>query len=115
MKEQPILKRIMLACSTGSVRLWRNNCGSLQDKNGRWVKFGVANPGGSDLIGFKTITVGPEHVGKRLAVFAAIECKSKSGRIRKTQQVFIDNVKLRGGLAGIARSPEEAKKVLTLV
>ena len=114
MKETPILKRIMLACSTGSVRLWRNNCGALQDKTGRWVNFGIASPGGSDLIGFKTITVGPEHLGKRLAGFAAIECKSKSGRIREKQQIFIDNVKLRGGLAGIARSVEEAKKVLTL-
>ena len=115
MKETPILKRIMLACSNGPVRLWRNNCGSLQDKTGRWVKFGIANPGGSDLIGFKTITVGPEHVGMKLAIFCAIECKSKSGRIRPKQQVFIDNVKLHGGLAGVARSDEEAKKVLTLL
>jgi hypothetical protein len=114
MKETPILKRIMLGCSNGPVRLWRNNCGSLQDKTGRWVKFGIANPGGSDLIGFRTITVGPEHLGKRLAIFAAVECKSTSGRIRPKQQVFIDNVKKCGGLAGVARSVEEAKKVLTI-
>jgi len=114
MKEQPILKRILLACSRGPVRLWRNNCGALQDRNGRWVRFGVANPGGADLIGFKTITVTPELIGTKLAIFCAIEVKQKSGRIRAEQQAFIDNVRVHGGLAGIARSVEEAKKVLTV-
>ena len=30
-------------------------------------------PGSSDLIGFQTITIGPEHLGSRLARFVAIE------------------------------------------
>jgi hypothetical protein len=114
MREASILKRILLACSRGPVRLWRNNCGSLEDRNGRWVKFGVANPGGSDLIGFRSVIITPDMVGTRIAIFSAIEVKQKSGRIRPEQRAFIDNVKLHGGYAGIARSVEEAKKVLTL-
>lgn len=114
MKEQPLLKRIMLACSRGSTRLWRNNCGALQDKDGRWIRFGVANPGGSDLIGFHTVTITEKDVGKKLAVFVALEVKQKSGRIRSEQQIFIDNVKARGGIASIVRSIEEAKSVLTI-
>jgi hypothetical protein len=112
MKEAPLLKRIW-SLSSGPVRLWRNNCGSLQDKHGRWVKFGVANPGGADLIGFKTVTVTKDMVGKRLAVFVALEVKQKNGRVRPEQQVFIDLVKLKGGIAAIVRSVEQAIKVLT--
>jgi hypothetical protein len=114
MKETPILKRIMLACSRGPVRLWRNNCGALQDREGRWVRYGISNPGGSDLIGFESIVVQPDMVGKTLAVFVALEVKAKNGRITKDQKNFIDNVKAFGGLAGVARSVEDAKKVLTL-
>ena len=113
MKEQPLHKRIMLASSRGSARLWRNNVGALQDKEGRWVKYGIANPGGSDLIGFRTITVLPEHVGMRIAIFTALEVKQKSGRIRPEQQVFIDLVKSKGGIAGVVRSVEEAERLLT--
>ena len=113
MKEAPLLKRIWFACSNGPNRLWRNNCGSLQDKQGRWVKFGVANPGGADLIGFKTVTVTEDMVGKKIAIFVALEVKQKNGRIRPEQQVFIDLVKLKGGIAAIVRSVEQAIKVLT--
>ena len=113
MREQPILKRIMLACSRGATRLWRNNCGSLQDRNGQWVRFGVANPGGSDLIGFTKVKITEAHVGMTLAVFTAVEVKQKSGRVRKDQQIFIDLVRAAGGIAGIARSVEEAKALLT--
>ena len=114
MKENPIQKRILLACSRGSSRLWRNNVGCLQDRNGQWVRFGVANPGGSDLIGFHTITITPDMVGKKVAVFAAVEVKQKKGRTSKEQQAFIDNVILRGGIAGVARSKDEALSLLTL-
>jgi hypothetical protein len=49
--ESKILADIVLAYSRGATRLFRNNCGTLQDANGRYVKYGVGNPGGSDLIG----------------------------------------------------------------
>jgi hypothetical protein len=114
MKENPIQKRILLACSRGNTRLWRNNCGALQDKRGRWVRFGVASPGGSDLIGWTTVKIRPEDVGKEFAVFTALEVKSASGRIKPEQQGFIDNVNKSGGMAGVVRSVEDAKKVLHL-
>lgn len=114
MKEQPILKRIMLACGRGMTRLWRNNCGSLPDpKTGVWIKFGVGNPGGSDLIGFHSLRVTERHVGMKLAVFVGLEVKQASGRIRKEQQWFIDMVKAAGGIAGVVRSVEEAESLLT--
>jgi hypothetical protein len=112
-KEQPILKRILLACSRGKTRLWRNNVGQLQDARGQWVRYGVANPGGSDLIGFHTVTITPEDVGRKVAVFTAFEVKSQTGKIRPEQRAFIDNVTLRGGIAGVVRSVEDAKSLLT--
>lgn len=114
MKEQPLLKRILLACSRGPARLWRNNCGQLQDKEGRWVRFGVANPGGADLIGFRSITITPDMVGQQVAVFAALEVKAISGRIRPEQKAFIDTVKRAGGIAEVVRSVAQAEALLTL-
>jgi hypothetical protein len=112
-KEQPILKRILLACSRGRSRLWRNNVGQFQDARGNWIRYGIANPGGSDLIGWNSVTITPDMVGRRVAIFAALEVKSKTGRIRAEQQAFVDNVKKSGGIAGVVRSVEEAKSLLT--
>jgi hypothetical protein len=81
-------------------------------KEGRWVRFGGANPGGADLIGFTTVTITPDMVGKPVAVFTALEVKAARGRATKHQKAFIENVTQRGGMAGIVRSVDEAKQVL---
>ena len=59
--------------------LFRNNCGTAlaPDGSGRRIKYGVANPGGADLIGWESIEITPEMVGSKVAVFAAIECKGE--------------------------------------
>lgn len=69
-------------------------------------------PGGSDLIGFTQVTVTPEMVGKRIAIFTAIEGKTKKLKATKEQQNFINQVRLSGGLAGVARNLEEAQTIL---
>ena len=110
--EQAIQQHIILACSKGGTRLFRNNCGSYQTPQGKWVKYGVANPGGSDLIGLRTVTITPEMVGRKLAVFSAIEVKTPTGRATEQQQQFIEMVRSFGGIAGIARSVEQAQQLL---
>jgi hypothetical protein len=107
MTEQQIQQLIRLQLSRGEVRLWRNNTGTLLDRQGRPVHFGLCK-GSADLIGLRSITVCPEHVGQRLAVFAAIEVKSATGRATPEQLAFIDLVHQMGGLAGVARSVGEA-------
>ena len=93
--------------------MWRNNSGSLPDpRTGRYVQFGVGSPGGSDLIGYRRITVTSEMVGQEIAQFAAVEVKTPRGRVRPEQQQFIDHVLSAGGIAGIARSVDEAKTIL---
>lgn len=95
------------------MRLWRNNSGSLPDpRTGRYVQFGVGSPGGSDLIGYRRVTVTPEMVGQHLAVFAAVEVKTPKGRVKAEQQQFVDHIRSAGGIAGIARSVDEAKNIL---
>ena len=116
MKESPLLKRIMLDCGHGDVRLYRNNCGAFKDPKDpagrRWVSYGVASPGGSDLIGWRSVVVTPDMVGQRVAVFAALEVKGEGGRATPEQRQFIENVRRAGGFAGVVRSIEEAQEVL---
>tara|TARA_R110000868_G_scaffold85098_1_gene239605 strand:- start:74 stop:433 length:360 start_codon:yes stop_codon:yes gene_type:complete len=111
MSEQSIQQQIRLACSRGPVRLWRNNVGRLLDQHGRMVTFGLC-PGSADLVGFRTVTITPDMVGQTVAVFAAVEVKAPSGRPTPQQTAWIDHVTAAGGLAGIARSVEEAQSIL---
>ena len=113
MTEQQIQQAIRLELGCGDARLWRNNTGTLLDRQGRPVQFGLCK-GSSDLIGLRSITIGPEHLGQQLAVFAAIEVKSATGRATPEQVAFIDTVAGMGGLAGVARSVGEAASILHL-
>ena len=112
MSEQEIQQKIRLACSRGSVRLMRNNTGTLKDQHGRPVSFGLCK-GSADLIGWRTVTVTPDMVGQQVAVFASIEVKSATGRIRPEQQQWLDVVQAAGGIAGVARSVDDAEQLLT--
>jgi hypothetical protein len=109
--EQTIQQQIRLACSRGPIRLWRNNVGRLLDQQGRMVTFGLC-PGSADLIGFRTVVITPAMVGHQLAVFAAVEVKAPKGRPTPQQSAFLEHVTAAGGLAGIARSVEEAEAIL---
>lgn len=112
MTEQQIQQHIRLTCSTGATRLFRNNTGTLRDQHGRPVSFGLCK-GSADLIGWRTVTVTPEMVGQQVAVFTSIEVKTATGRLRPEQQQWLDAVQSAGGIAGVARSVEDAEALLT--
>ena len=114
MRETATLHHIMLECGHGAVRLYRNNVGAYELPNGEWVRYGVANPGGSDLIGWRSTVITPEMVGSRFARFVAMEVKAARGRTRADQQRFMDLVREHGGIAGVARSPAEAEELLDM-
>jgi hypothetical protein len=131
-------QRILLACGSGEVRLWRNNVGlgwtgavtKVTPRNIRFVRaelqpgdvvIRAARPlhaglcvGSSDLIGYRSFLVGPEHVGQRVARFAAVEVKSATGRPSKEQTAFLNHVEGAGGVAGVTRSVEDAETLLGL-
>ena len=110
MSEQKIQQEIRLACSTGQTRLFRNNTGTLRDANGRPVQFGLCK-GSADLIGWTSRTITPEMVGQKIAVFTSIEIKSTSGRVKPEQQQWLDAVAKAGGIAAVARSVADCKRL----
>jgi hypothetical protein len=113
--ETDLQQRIRLAVGLlPDVRLWRNNSGKLPDpRTGRWVQFGVASPGGSDLIGYRTITITPDMVGQKIAVFTALEIKTATGRATPEQRRFIDHIRGAGGISAIVRTTADAQRIAT--
>lgn len=107
MAETKILRRIQVALSEVGARLFRNQTGSYQLADGRWLSSGLAQ-GSSDLIGWHTVSVTPEMVGARIAIFTAVEVKTPSGRLTSEQKNFIAAVRSAGGKAFVATSPTEA-------
>jgi hypothetical protein len=81
------------------------------------MAFGLGSKGGKvmsgslDYIGWRSIVVTPDMVGKRLAVFAAIDAKDLE-KPRPKQIIFAENVQRAGGLAGFAHSASEAMAIL---
>jgi len=126
--EGDIQKKIMLALSSVSSRAWRNNCGNawqgeivaqtpqiLTLRHYRNIRFGLIE-GSSDLIGIQSVVITPEMVGRRVAIFTAVEVKRPSrSKTSEQQRRFIGMVESLGGLAGFARSPEEAIQIVTRV
>lgn len=81
--------------------LFRANVGSGVTYDGRHFDTGLPK-GFSDLFGFRLSD------GK--AVF--IEVKNIMGRVRPEQQNFIEKMRSYGALAGVARSVEDARRII---
>ena len=125
MSEHRIQNEIRLAIS-GKATLFRNNVGTAWIGDASKLKDGsvlIRNPrifhaglceGSSDLIGWRSLTITPEMVGQTVAVFAALEVKSKTGRATAGQKNFCQRVTEAGGFAGIVKSPDDAKKTLAI-
>lgn len=122
--EQNIQKLIMVAASKAGARVFRNNTGvgwvgkvrrlsdnTIHITHPRPLEAGLC-VGSSDLIGWKPTTITPDMVGKTIGVFVALEIKAGT-KPSPEQLTFIENVRRGGGIAGIARSPEEATDLLT--
>jgi hypothetical protein len=121
--EAKLMREIQGVLSQGNIRLFRNNVGSaflgayVWDQgavvipNPQRVTYGLCE-GSSDLIGWRSRTITEDMVGKKFAQFVAVEVKSPSGRLNKTQDAFIRKVREAGGIAGVARTLSEATQLL---
>ena len=95
-----------------SLRLFRNQVGQLPDpRTGRYVQFGLAK-GSSDLVGFKTVKITPEMINQEVAVFVSIEIKTERGKLTEVQQNWLQKVHDSGGIVGVARSIQDALKIV---
>jgi hypothetical protein len=125
MSEHEIQQRILLACGSGTARLWRNNVGTgwagqatqirrrgmvavepgdVVVRNARPLHAGLCT-GSSDLIGYRQID--------GVAQLVAIEVKSATGRPTPQQVQFLNHIQAAGGCAGIARSVDAAQLLLS--
>ena len=111
--ETKLQQEIRLALGTiPSLRLFRNQVGQLPDpRTGRYVQFGLAK-GSSDLVGFKTIKITPEMIGQEVAQFVSIEIKTERGKLTEVQQNWLQKVHDSGGIVGVARSIQDALKIV---
>ena len=107
--ETELQQRIRLALGLQrDLRIFRNQVGQLPDpRTGRPVQFGLAR-GSADLIGWRTITITPDMVGRRIAVFTSLEVKTPNGRLSPQQRNWFDAVQRAGGIAAVVRSTQDA-------
>ena len=127
MSESELQREIMKAVTDAGGRVFRNQVGmgwyghmvQSDAKEGHTIVLTGARPlyaglcvGSSDLIGWTPLVITPEMVGMTIAVFTAIEVKSKTGRPTVEQLNFIDKVRAAGGLGGIVKSIEDAAKII---
>ncbi len=77
----------------------------------RVIRFGLL-PGSGDLIGWKSVVITPEMVGQRFARFVSIEVKRPRQKPSWRQRAWRNVLSEMGGLAGIATSVEEARKII---
>lgn len=123
--EAPLMKELQIAASQLGARLFRQNAG--QGWVGKAEKFSRAktvavqpgdvlirkgrpfhagHEGMSDLGGWSPLVIGPEHLGKTLAVYLQAEVKA-GALTTEAQRRWIEAVNRAGGIAGIVRSHDE--------
>lgn len=64
-----------------------------------------------DIFGAVPVTITPDMVGQTVAIFAGIEIKTPTGRVRPEQQNFIEFMAKQGCRVGVARSVEQAVNI----
>ena len=113
MKESVVTSQVRLIAAQNNIELWRNNCGGFYDQTGRFVRYGLGSFSSkqecksSDFIGITPVFIMPEHVGRVLGVFTAVEMKASNWEFNTNdkhclhQKNFIDIVKKAGGNASL--------------
>lgn len=98
-----LVRPALLYGSQIGMRLFRNNVGKLQDRNGQWVAYGLC-VGSSDVIGWTPTIITPDMVGRTVAVFTAFETKVGRRATTVEQGAFIAALRDAGGIAAVVRS-----------
>lgn len=99
------------ARARGDITLWRNNVGAFQWAPGKWLRYGLST-GSSDFIGLRSVVVSPDMVGKRIAIFCALESKADKGVVSDEQRAFIEAVTRAGGIAGIVKDVDDCEELM---
>jgi hypothetical protein len=100
MSEADLMRDIQVALSAKGHRVFRNNIGMCQTREGQMIRYGVCNPGGSDLIGWT-------KDGK----FLAVEVKVGIRKLTPEQDNFLKAVIGAGGIGVCARSLKDVENI----
>lgn len=101
MRESDIQKLTMIKLSSDDCTVFRTNAGKFRSMDGKRIIQGLPI-GHFDLYGFK-------HVNGKVFY---IEMKTKTGKARESQINFHKMLSRWGIIHGIARSPEDAVKIV---
>jgi ribosomal protein S19 len=123
--ETKIQRQIMVQMSQSGATVFRNETGSFWTgkvihKDNRTVTLANASMipcglciGSPDIVGWKSLIVTEDMIGDKIAQFVGTEVKTKNGRPTKEQINFINRLLDAGGIAGVARSPQDAVDLLS--
>lgn len=129
-----IMPRVMLALSRLGFTVFRHNVGTGWVGTGKPITIrkrqtvtlnlgdmvlrGPVRPlhaglveGGSDVIGWRSVVITPEMVGRTVAVFSGVEAKSETGTVKPKQAKFMGQLRAAGGIVGVARSEDDAVSI----
>lgn len=112
--EKDVERTLILHASKCGSTVFKNNVGMYTDQRGNVIRYGLCK-GSSDLIGWTPVTITPDMVGKKIAVFTAIEVKlNKNGKYKATdlQKAFISAVNNAGGFAGVADCNKDLEDII---
>jgi len=127
MSETNNQKLIMLALGKlRNVKIFRNNTGSGWVGKYKWAKdrkgIFIEDPrplkaglcvGSSDLIGWTELEITPDMVGKKIAVFTAIEVKKNKNSTKSKEQInFLNQLRMSGGISGFAETDEQVINII---
>ena len=80
------------------VKLFRNNIGKWEDRSGNWITYGL-KVGSSDNIGWRSIIISEDMIGKKIAVFVSAESKTSTEKIsHHAQWQWLKDVHDAGGI-----------------
>jgi hypothetical protein len=121
--ESSLYAQIIGALSRGNTRIFRQNAGfawqgqvieqsahRLVLAHPRAIKLGCA--GMADLGGITSVIITPEMIGRRVGIDLQLEIKSARGRPTQEQANYISTMQALGARAGIARSVEDACRIV---
>ena len=112
--EKDVERTLILHASKCGSTVFKNNVGMYTDQRGNVIRYGLCK-GSSDLIGWTPVTITEDMVGKKIAVFTAIEVKlNKNGKYKATdlQKAFISAVNNAGGFAGVADCNKDLEDII---
>ena len=100
MREIDIQNQIRIALSDIAVT-FRANVGVFFTKDGRPIRSGLPK-GFSDVFGFR----------KSDGRIFFLEIKTETGKLSRDQETFLESMRLLGAIAGVARNPDEALRIV---